>query len=215
MAKRFRDPLLIKHLKFSIEIKGDKTQYSEPTLFPEAIHGYIKEQMSSELFGNSHSGAEFSVDRSCRFVLWRVWDASKPKVAFIGLNPSTANETEPDPTITRVINFAKAWGYGGVYMLNLFACVTSKPKEINRTLFTATNDAFIEQFASRSERVVFAWGAFQVDGKNERAAELIKMFPDAYCLKITKDGHPWHPLYVRGNIKPIQFFTSLNLSQNG
>jgi hypothetical protein len=44
---------------------------------------------------------------------------------IIGLNPSTADENQDDPTITRCINFAKSWGYGGVCVTNLFAyCAT-------------------------------------------------------------------------------------------
>ena len=44
-----------------------------------------------------------------------------PLILFIGLNPSTADETKNDPTIRRCINFAKDWGYGGVMIANLFA----------------------------------------------------------------------------------------------
>jgi len=41
---------------------------------------------------------------------------------IIGLNPSTADENENDPTITRCINFAKSWGYGGVCVTNQNPC---------------------------------------------------------------------------------------------
>jgi hypothetical protein len=40
---------------------------------------------------------------------------------FIGLNPSTADETNNDPTIRRCIGFAQTWGYGAVCVTNLFA----------------------------------------------------------------------------------------------
>jgi len=46
---------------------------------------------------------------------------------FIGLNPSTADETSDDPTLTRCINYAKYWGFGGVCMANLFAFRATKP----------------------------------------------------------------------------------------
>jgi hypothetical protein len=39
------------------------------------------------------NGAEFSTDRKYRYALWRKWDAINPLAMFIGLNPSTANES--------------------------------------------------------------------------------------------------------------------------
>jgi len=56
--------------------------------------------------------AKLSSCRNYRFALWRTWDDSKPFAMIIGLNPSTADEVENDPTIIRCINFAKSWGYG-------------------------------------------------------------------------------------------------------
>ncbi len=64
--------------------------------------------------------AKLSDCRIYRYALWRIWDDAKPLVMFIGLNPSTADETEDDPTIRRCISFAQNWGYGGLYMANLF-----------------------------------------------------------------------------------------------
>lgn len=37
-------------------------------------------------------------------------------IAFIGLNPSTADETEDAPTIRRCMSFARDWGAGGILM---------------------------------------------------------------------------------------------------
>ena len=77
-------------------------------------------------------GAQFTEDRQYRYALWRIWNEDKPLVMFIGLNPSTANEYKNDPTIRRVMRYAADWGYGGVYMMNLFAWVTPYPKELEK-----------------------------------------------------------------------------------
>ena len=37
-------------------------------------------------------------------------DEEKPNILFIMLNPSTADADVDDPTIRRVVNFAKSWG---------------------------------------------------------------------------------------------------------
>ncbi|TMF61888.1 MAG: DUF1643 domain-containing protein, partial [Chloroflexi bacterium] len=66
-------------------------------------------------------GATFSADRRYRYRLWRRWDGARPVVAFVMLNPSTADARRDDPTIRRCIGFAKSWGFGGVEVVNLFA----------------------------------------------------------------------------------------------
>lgn len=76
--------------------------------------------------------AKLSDCRTYRYELWRTWDESKPYAMFIGLNPSTADETEDDPTIRRCINFAKTWGYGGLCMTNLFAYRATQPEDMKR-----------------------------------------------------------------------------------
>ena len=39
----------------------------------------------------------------------------------IGVNPSTANEKHPDPTVRKVMGFAELNSYDGFVMLNLYA----------------------------------------------------------------------------------------------
>ncbi|HDR1569813.1 TPA: DUF1643 domain-containing protein, partial [Pasteurella multocida] len=73
------------------------------------------------MLAEMNNNAIFSDCGTYRYVLWRIWDTLLPRITFIGLNPSTADESNDDPTIRRCINFAKKWGYGGIYMVNLFA----------------------------------------------------------------------------------------------
>ena len=81
--------------------------------------------MQSTLFPLLKSDAIFSPDRIHRYGLWRIWDDALPKVLFIGLNPSTADELKNDPTIRRCIGYAKDWGYGGYIMGNIYCFVIS------------------------------------------------------------------------------------------
>lgn len=154
----------------------------------------------SNLFENN--GAAFSECRKYRYALWRIWDESKPLVMFIGLNPSTADESETDPTITRVINFAKDWGFGGVYMMNLFCYVTSKPEElpIQDEHDNRVADIWLQHVKKSCSKIIFAWGNFKVAVK--RSVEVIKIFPEAYALIINKNGSPRHPLYIKANVEP-------------
>ena len=81
----------------------------------------------------SKSGAVFSDCRKYRYALWRIWDENKPLVMIIGLNPSTADEISNDPTITRCKSFARACGYGGVLVANLFGFRATSPNELGHT----------------------------------------------------------------------------------
>lgn len=74
-----------------------------------------------------NQGAMFSGDRTYRWKLWRRWDPDKPELAVIGLNPSTADETNDDATVRRCLGFARDWGYGRLLMLNLFPYRAKSP----------------------------------------------------------------------------------------
>jgi hypothetical protein len=159
--------------------------------------------MSSTLFQN-HNGALFSPCRKYRYKLWRVWDNTKPMITFIGLNPSTANETSDDPTIRRVITFAKTWGYGGVNMMNLFAWVSPHPQDLKTVEDPlGDNDKLLKAVAEQSAAIVFAWGTFKE--AQGRGKDVKRMFPDALALGINADGSPKHPLYIKGDTLPIKY----------
>ncbi len=158
-------------------------------------------EANSDLFNENMNGAEFSECGKYRYALWRIWDDNKPFVMFIGLNPSTANESLDDPTIRRVKKFAFDWGYGGVYMMNLFAFVTPYPNELKECKNPlGDNDEWIEKIALKCEKIIFAWGSFPE--AEERAKNIMKKF-EGYALLINNNGSPRHPLYVPKNIKLI------------
>lgn len=162
-----------------------------------------------DLFGNITKAACFTAGRKHRFWLSRVWDKTKPEVAFIGLNPSTANEDENDNTITKVIKIAAHNGYGSVTMLNLYPCVTPYPQQIAELIdpaHTATNSKCLEEHTDDCD-VVFCWGNFkeaQQIGKN-----VIEWFDKPLCIAQNKNGSPKHPLYCKDDSKLIPFDKSL------
>lgn len=64
------------------------------------------------------SSAIISECGAYRYRLERQWDGEKPNVAFLVLNPSTADASQDDPTIRRCIGFARYWGFGGLIVGN-------------------------------------------------------------------------------------------------
>jgi len=155
----------------------------------------------TDLFDQENNGAAFSDCKKYRYVLWRIWDKSKQLVMFIGLNPSTANESSDDPTIRRIKKFAFDWGFGGFYMMNLFAHITAYPSQLEKC-DNFQNDKWLKKIALKCDKIIFAWGSF--NESSVRAKEIIEMF-DGYALLINKDGSPRHPLYVKSDIKPIKY----------
>lgn len=153
--------------------------------------------MTLDLFHNPDlAGADFSHDRKYRFRLWRIWDPEKPLVMFIGLNPSKADESKLDPTIESVIRISRTNGYGGFYMLNCWAFVSTDPKGLQHNpVSDRWNDDVLTTTAAKCKDVVFAWGNFQVVTDTGRNRELIEMFPRAKCIGLNKNGSPKHPLY--------------------
>src|SRR3989344_2064891 len=75
-----------------------------------------------------------------RYVLTRIWKSKGGRVLFIGLNPSTADELKNDPTVTRMVNFSKNWGFGSLTVCNLFAFRATVPK-----VMKAENDPIGEE----------------------------------------------------------------------
>ncbi len=147
-------------------------------------------------------GAKFSECRKYRYSLWRIWDESKGIVMFIGLNPSTADENEDDPTIRRCIKFAESWGYGGIVMCNLFAFKATQPENMKKTALPIgfDNDKHLIDWNVFAQKTIAAWGN---DGSYLRRSEEIKRMLSLHYLKLNKSGEPAHPLYLKGDLKPI------------
>jgi hypothetical protein len=148
------------------------------------------------------SGADFSENRKYRYALWRIWDVFKPFVMFIGLNPSTANEDADDPTIESCRRIAINNGYGGFYMMNCWAFISSDPSLIkSNPMSDEWNDNALAVIASKCGDVVFAWGNFKIVKELGRDKQLEEMFPRALVIGRNKNGSPKHPLYQKSTTK--------------
>jgi hypothetical protein len=157
---------------------------------------------SSAIGFGYESTATFSPCRTYRYTLFRKWSQGNNYAMFIGLNPSDANETRNDPTIIRCINFAKAWGYAGLCMTNLFGFCATNPKIMlgHHDPVGPDNDKALQACAAGAGVVVAAWGAHGTHMDRNILVE--KMIPDLHCLKLTKFGHPGHPLYLPKTLTP-------------
>jgi hypothetical protein len=158
-----------------------------------------------KLLDGVHADACLSPDGEYRYWLSRVWDRGSELALWIMLNPSTASAEVDDPTVRRTQEFSRRWGYGGVVVVNLFARRCTRPVHLRDPgdPIGPANDKWLWNLGCRRAvtLVVAAWGAH--GSLHDRDRTVARMYHrlgrPLYCLGTTKDGHPRHPLYVKGN----------------
>ncbi len=145
------------------------------------------------------------IDPIYRYVLWRLWDESRIGLGYVcmmGTNPSTADAFKPDPTITRVVDFADRLGYGALCMINVHAFRSPYPSEMRkaRDPVGPDNDKWIDECALKCSLLIGAWG--NEGARGGRALEIRRRLirlgaPPMHALSINeKSGEPGHPLYL-------------------
>lgn len=145
-------------------------------------------------------GAIVSPCGKYRYRLDRRWGMG-PLMGFIMLNPSTADAEQDDATIRRCRGFAQREGCGGLVVVNLYAFRATKPADLwavdaLERIGGPQAEFELHRAIEKSEIMVAAWG-----GKTQRAEHWIveRYGRRLKCLGKTKDGHPRHPLYVKGD----------------
>jgi hypothetical protein len=152
----------------------------------------------------------FSPDRSHRYTLIHRWDELlNPDygIAWICLNPSTADEHQLDPTLRRIRDFSAMWGYSFFIMLNLFAWRATQPADmkISADPIGPDNDRWISHWSAKVDRVMLGWGEH---GAHLDRGQQVLAYLDrskTFCLERNASGQPKHPLYVSKKNKPVLY----------
>ena len=158
-------------------------------------------------------GAHISDCGFYRYRLWREWERRLPTLAFIMLNPSTADHITDDQTIIRCILRAIDGKFGRLEVANLFPLRATDPDD----LLTHSDplgpvgpaDGAVLDTIERANLVICAWGAHSAAAP--RAAEVMRiirmtgMRNKLYHLGLNKDGSPKHPLYIAASTRPKPF----------
>jgi hypothetical protein len=111
--------------------------------------------------------AEVSDDGLYRYRLTRTWGTG-PRMLYVMLNPSIADDTIDDPTVVRCIGFARREGCAGIEIVNLFAYRTPEPAVLGQArrdgvdVVGPLNDSVIATVADSTRTsgapIVFAFG---------------------------------------------------------
>lgn len=162
-------------------------------------------------------GAHVSDCGTYRYRLWREWDKSRPTLAFLMLNPPTADHLVDDPTVTRCFARAVANNFGRLEVANLFPLRATDPDELlthpdPRGPRHAANLAILDT-ADRASMVICAWGSHKA--VETRAPEVLRLLcvtgmgSKLFHLGLSLDGSPKHPLYIAAGAQPQPFFRSM------
>ena len=150
--------------------------------------------------GDAPSTAIYSDCERYRYALTRIWDAAGPTVHFCMLNPSTATEVQNDPTVERCERRARALGFGGFRVTNIFAWRDTDPRKMQATADPVgpDNDAAIRDAAHWATQTICAWGTHgeHLNRGPQVEALLRATGQSLFHLGLSRAGHPKHPLYI-------------------
>jgi len=144
-------------------------------------------------------------DDTARFVLGN--KGSNP-LFVIGVNPSTADDKNPDHTIRKVMGFAEGNGFDGFVMINLYPQRSTNPHELPAESDKKLHEDNLREielsFNGVSNPVILAaWGnAIGGRGYLKKCLQPIYELASKHNAQwkktgeLTKYGHPRHPLYV-------------------
>lgn len=169
--------------------------------------------------------ATFSPDRRYRYTLTRYWGthegkygglvplhARDPLLNVVMLNPSTADETVDDRTISRVIGFAQREGYCNLVITNLFALRSTDPQALYTAPYPGPigpeNVRYLRYCAAVASAIWVAWGEHaEYQSQGHVISHLLSQSSQLplWCFGRNQSGHPVHPLYQRGDV-PLQLF---------
>jgi len=155
-------------------------------------------------------GALLDKTGTYRYALWREWDGELPPVLWVMLNPSTADADVDDATIRKCVTLSKQFGYGCLAVANLFSFRATDPKNLHEFCKQGDpigphTDSFLSEMNIPGLDVICAWGSNIPKQFSDRPRQVLDLLVKAntFALRLSKDGHPWHPLYLPSSIKPM------------
>lgn len=136
------------------------------------------------------------------------------RLVAIGMNPSTADAFDPDPTVTRELGFARSWGCSLYSKGNLYGWREPKPARMwaehraGGDIVGPHNDDAIRTMLTMLARdggvALACWGRMHSSGdralQERRVLAVCRIAHEAgvrwQCLGKNADGSPKHPLYL-------------------
>lgn len=154
-----------------------------------------------------------------RYVLGTV---GKNPLIVMGVNPSTAEADKLDNTLRSVEKIVKANGYDSFIMLNVYAQRATNPKDMDKIFNQNLHKENMAAFRWALDRcgtnpaIWAAWGTIIEESTylkwclKEIVKDIVKHKDEKQVKwykagKISKKGHPHHPLYLKSDTKLEEF----------
>lgn len=142
-------------------------------------------------------GGIYSDDNKNRQQLTVSWDGTgNKKAVVIGINPSKADDTRSDRTLTRTARFLNMYGVREFLMLNIFESYATKQKDID---FSSKSDfTKFRKILKEADIIFIAWGVEKkyLQEKEEILKVLKKYGNKLYCVKKEDGKYPLHPIRI-------------------
>ena len=143
-----------------------------------------------------------------RFALYRRWGRPDRGVSFVGLHPPPADGPDEDRAVLRCLEFAQAWGYGSLSVVNLYAFRARSAFELAAAAdpIGADNPSWIAT-ACQGGDVVLAWGASigpRPSAVRDTVSDLLVRARRVDALGFCSNGQPRAPLFVRASQERVQ-----------
>lgn len=182
--------------------------------YPELV---IDQSRNGDLINSQEWGAVFDPKKEYRYLLWRIWDPSRPLLIVVMLNPSTADALKNDSTITLLIERARRGHMGGVIVANAFALRATKPADMKQhhapeQHLPGCNDFAIAALLEEpGATLLCAWGDHVKHRlrKKDLACLISNSKTTPNCIRLTKSGEPCHPLRTPYSLTPTPFQLAL------
>lgn len=172
---------------------------------PHDPGGKVRHKLASDIITTALFGGP---NNEFRYRLSRHWGVG-PHVLFIMMNPSTADLEVDDPTVAKCGRLARRWGYAGVTVGNTFAYRATEQGRLAEVAdpIGPDNDRHLLAMAQDAAMTIFAYGTPKHKALRSRGPAVAGMIRasgrEAHVLKLSKDGIPYHPLYLSESLLPF------------
>jgi serine/threonine protein phosphatase 1 len=180
-------------------INKEQPEKAEKIVINKPLDVIIKEKSKGEILYEGD-------DDHVRFMLGEA--GNNPIICF-GINPSTANDIEDDPTISRIKKIAAENNFDGWVMLNLYPQRATNPddihKEADKALILKNVEIIRSVFKAYPDALILASWGDAIEKRNylkDCLEAIISIDYDRRWVcrgELTSKGNPRHQLYVANN----------------
>ena len=153
----------------------------------------IKKDVDRNLMISTSDGV-YSDNNANRLSLNITWPSSnqKKKAVAIGINPSKANDSRSDKTITTLARFLDAYGFTELTMLNLFQSYSTSQSGIEKS--STTDFTQYKNVLDQSDAIIIVWGVNNSYSQEKKSVlkQLTNYKEKIYCIS-KNNSYPLHP----------------------